>query len=521
MTTNLRFLNAIGLFPAKCSINHWNSNLTAKINSGGPQGPLTLHMCKTESKFSNHKNRDNSEAIGSSNLKFSQNFRPLPPAVQKLSPKGSFLVPFKTLDWIPFKTPNICKTQHYSYVYESSFQDPTWCHCNHHFCSKHKVRSFQDPQFSLFPGPWQMDSLFFSPQSSTGMQRTSNWCLTSGRVRSTLVLHASSINQDIWFAMIIGYLSKEGFKQWNTLPISTDEEAQKDLDQVFKVIMDTLEVLTSYWNHINEIYSNIKQGNNESTDQLDQRIKNLVERCQYSTEEKLVCRTELLFHATKHFEVKKWVWSKKRWDDVTYQALLQYAKEHEMTVKDFKRHKLNGGVTQLMTVNAIKTFKWNGKKGTKTSGSYRTSGQSTRDSKTCSKCNTMHQFKDCPAFGKKCHKCGFKNHFSSCCRSSWSNGHNSDRCRGRTPAHGRSTERCHRPTRGRHSRSRSWSRSGSQTRNAHSIEIDRYDIDDIDVLRTFHSISRSRSVAAILNDTDPDGKMKILTKLKSSCHTKT
>ena len=88
-------------------------------------------------------------------------------------------------------------------------------------------------------------------------------------------------------------------------------------------------------------------------------------------------------------------------------------------------------------------------------------------------------------------------------------------CRGRTPTHGRSTERHHRPGRGRRSRSRSHSRSGSQTRNTHSIEIDRYDIDDIDVLKTFHSISRSKTVAAISNDTDPDGKMKILTKLKS------
>ena len=82
--------------------------------------------------------------------------------------------------------------------------------------------------------------------------------------------------------------------------------------------------------------------------------------------------------------------------------------------------------------------------------------------------------------------------------------------------HGRSTERHHRPGRGRcsRSRSRSHSRSGSQTRNTHSIEIDRYDIDDIDVLRTFHSISRSKTVAAISNDTDPDGKMKILMKLR-------
>ena len=77
---------------------------------------------------------------------------------------------------------------------------------------------------------------------------------------------------------------------------------------------------------------------------------------------------ELLFHATKHFEVKKWVQSKKRWEDITYQALLQYAKENEMTVKDFKRHKSNRGVAQLTTVDAIKTFKHNGKKGTKASG---------------------------------------------------------------------------------------------------------------------------------------------------------
>ena len=110
---------------------------------------------------------------------------------------------------------------------------------------------------------------------------------------------------------------------------------------------------------------------------------------------------------------------------MTYQALLQYAKEHEMTVKDFNRHKSNGGIAQPTTVDAVKSFK-HGKKGTKSSGSHRTSGESTRDSKLCSKCNTTHQFKDCLAFGKKCHKCGFKNHFSSCCRSSQSNGQSSD-----------------------------------------------------------------------------------------------
>ena len=106
-----------------------------------------------------------------------------------------------------------------------------------------------------------------------------------------------------------------------------DEEAQKDPEAVFKALADTLEVLTSYWNHINEMYIDIRQGEHESTDQLDQPIKNLVERCQYSSEaEKLVHRTELFFHVTKHFEVKKGVRSKKRREDVTYKALLQHAK---------------------------------------------------------------------------------------------------------------------------------------------------------------------------------------------------
>ena len=133
----------------------------------------------------------------------------------------------------------------------------------------------------------------------------------------------------------------------------------------------------------------------------------------------------------------------------------------------------------------------------------------------CAVSATLHiNLKIAQLLAKKCHKCGFKNHFSSRCRSSRNNRQDSDRCRGRTPGRGRRPERCRRPSRGRHSRSRSRSRSSSQTRNAHSIEIDRYDIDDIDVLRTFHSISRSKSVAAISNDTDPDGKMKILTKLR-------
>ena len=215
----------------------------------------------------------------------------------------------------------------------------------------------------------------------------------------TLALTASNFREEIWFASIIRYLGKEGFKWWNTLPISKDVELRKNPEAVFKAIADTLEVSTSYWNYIDEMYSDIRQGEHESTDQLDQCIKNIVERCQYTNEaEKLVRRTELLFHATKHFEVKKWVRSKKKREDVTYEALLQHAKEHEMTVKDFNWHKSNGGTAIATTVDEIKTFKF--KKGNTVNRPKSRSGR------ICSKCSTSHPPRDCPAFGKKCHKCG-------------------------------------------------------------------------------------------------------------------
>ena len=85
------------------------------------------------------------------------------------------------------------------------------------------------------------------------------------------------------------------------------------------------------------MYSDIRQGEQETTDQLDQRIKILVERCSYTSEnEKKQCRLELLFHATKHFEVKKWIRSQTaQGEKVTFNKLLQHAKQHEATIKDF------------------------------------------------------------------------------------------------------------------------------------------------------------------------------------------
>ena len=114
----------------------------------------------------------------------------------------------------------------------------------------------------------------------------------------TLTLEASNIPPERWYASIIGLLGTEGFKRWQHLDISKKDNEKKHPENVFKAFADTLEVLTSQWNYINEMYSDIRQGEQETTDQLDQCIKILFERCGYirAREEAMPIRATLPCH---------------------------------------------------------------------------------------------------------------------------------------------------------------------------------------------------------------------------------
>ena len=176
---------------------------------------------------------------------------------------------------------------------------------------------------------------------------------------------------------------------------------------------------------------------------------------------------EQLFHATKHFEVKKMgmVKSKNGYGQITRERtshtkpFSQYAKEHEMTTKDFNWHKSNGGVTTATTIDQIKSFKF------KKANGHRAKGG---PGKTCNKCSTSHLPREYPVWGKNCHKCE-NNHFSTCCRSkkSQQDGKNPSHphTHGRSPLRGPKGK-------GRWSRSRS--RSGPTTWSAHNIELNSF-----------------------------------------------
>ena len=70
--------------------------------------------------------------------------------------------------------------------------------------------------------------------------------------------------------------------------------------------------------------------------------------------------------------------------------------------------------------------------------------RSTRSKTNCKFCGRSHGKRDCPAFGKECHNCGRKNHFSKMCRSQGSSKseskHDSRKLR---QANGKCTRRVH------------------------------------------------------------------------------
>ena len=221
----------------------------------------------------------------------------------------------------------------------------------------------------------------------------------------------------------------------------------------------------------------------------------------------------------KHFEVKKWVRSQTALNEtVTFDKLLQHAKQHKATVKDFQQHKSNRGVAMSATINEIRTFK---RKGQGSRARTRSKG------KICGKCGTSHPPKECPAWGKKCHKCGNNNHFSTQCRSKQSGGgdrrsHNTSRgCKGKGK-HQQSRSRSNQVTKSAYSmesasfQDHSGNLHGEETDNLHGESADLHGTSNSTEFfkQSFSTISRLKSVASISNDTDPEGKTKILTVLQ-------
>ena len=206
---------------------------------------------------------------------------------------------------------------------------------------------------------------------------------------------------------ILFYGGKEASERWTALKDQV-EGNKDDSDTVFKAFANSFEKSSSHWQARDEYLSDIKQDKNQTMAELDIYIKDLIRRCQFPPEDQESRKIDLLYHATAHFEVRKFVHNAKQ-EELKYDRIIEVAKAHERTCQEYQIHKQahsmanpsNSYSNPLIQTNALlKSF------------------QKGPPKKTCGKCGRSHNHGDCPAHGTTCGKCGCLNHWAQQCRSS-------------------------------------------------------------------------------------------------------
>lgn len=80
-------------------------------------------------------------------------------------------------------------------------------------------------------------------------------------------------------------------------------------------------------------------------------------------------------------------------------------KQCNKTSIDAVKQQTNNGITNMKNTSLQNT-------------QYTTFNQNKNNKNNCKFCKGVHEYKKCPAFGKKCNNCGRLNHFSIACYSS-------------------------------------------------------------------------------------------------------
>ena len=222
---------------------------------------------------------------------------------------------------------------------------------------------------------------------------------------------------------ILFFGGQEASERWETLKEQLVGDDAKDATKVFSAFANSFEKSSTHWQARDEYLGDIKQTKQQTTAELDLYIKDLVRRCQFKQGEMESRKIDLLYHATLHFEVRKFVHNAKP-SELSYDRMIEVAKAHERTCQEYQMHKQahSGGASNytnpLLQTHALsKSF------------------QKHPPRRPCGKCGRSHGHGDCPAQGATCNSCGKKNHWSTVCRT---RRHSSS---GRTPSRERPQER--------------------------------------------------------------------------------
>ncbi|GBN10184.1 hypothetical protein AVEN_200649-1 [Araneus ventricosus] len=162
-------------------------------------------------------------------------------------------------------------------------------------------------------------------------------------------------------------------------------------------------------------FFNCVQRENESVDSFVTNLKVLAKDCDFETQEENLIR-DLLIIDIKDITIKEKLLIES---DLHLDQAVQYCRAKESRNQQIQIMTHNETVVNSVkgraTLNTSPSINKRGK--IKTRVSHEEERGDKLGKRRYSKCNTIHVFRKCPAFGKYCHKCHKLNHFATVCRN--------------------------------------------------------------------------------------------------------
>ena len=156
--------------------------------------------------------------------------------------------------------------------------------------------------------------------------------------KMTIIFIADGIPLEQQYAKVLVTGGNEAFNRWEVIEPAMRADGKnpaEDIDAFWDYFERSFEQTTSHWNFIDQYLSDFRQFPDESTADLDIRIKELVKGCQFPQDQVERRQLELLYHATNLFVIHEFIVDTP---NTTYAECIKKAKQHERTVSDFKDH---------------------------------------------------------------------------------------------------------------------------------------------------------------------------------------
>ena len=194
--------------------------------------------------------------------------------------------------------------------------------------------------------------------------------------------------------LIVNWLSREATQILTSVEsnVDTSTEVFEALEKVFRP--ESNQTLSHFK------FRNMKQGASQNCDSYMSGLRLALPECKYRNNADGLLKDQFIF-GIYNKEIQDHLLGEIKETDNSVRALYEARKVES---KLAQRKMLGIANPNLISVDELKkstTFN-------KRKDNHRIE---------CDKCGCSHGKRDCPAYGKECHKCGRKNHFSKMCKS--------------------------------------------------------------------------------------------------------